>query len=69
MKRVNEASDLRFKISSFSGGSNCVAVARVPSGGIAVRHSKDHAPAACLVFTDDEWNAFTEGVKNGEFDL
>ncbi|KWW99000.1 hypothetical protein LI90_631 [Carbonactinospora thermoautotrophica] len=53
--------------SSFSGAqSDCVEVAPV-AGVIAVRDSKNpHGPK--LVFTHDEWTAFTSGVKAGEFD-
>ena len=48
------------------GDSSCVEVAPV-HGYIAVRDSKNpHGPK--LVFTHDEWTAFTSGVKAGEFD-
>ncbi len=56
--------------SSYSGtnGGNCVQVARNLPGVVAMRDSKDpHGPA--LIFTPDEWRAFTAGVKVGEFDL
>jgi hypothetical protein len=61
--------------SSYSGGNGgtCVEVAVLPgskegSGGrvIAVRDSKDPDGPA-LVFTCDEWEAFTVGVNDGEF--
>ena len=55
----------RFRISSFSGGGNCVEVAL--KGEVSVRHSR-RPDEAILVFTRDEWDAFVKGVKNGEFD-
>jgi hypothetical protein len=54
--------------SSFSfSNSNCVEVAGLPGSGIGVRDSKD-AEGPVLRFTPGEWNAFLEGVRNGEFD-
>lgn len=51
---------------SSTQGPNCVEVARV--GGVyAVRDSK-HPHGAPLVFDRDEWRAFLDGVKSGEFD-
>ncbi len=48
-------------------GGNCVEVARLEDGSCAVRDSKHpHGPA--LVFTPAEWQAFTAGVRDGEFD-
>ncbi len=35
---------------------------------IAVRDSKDRQ-GPVLIFTPDEWTAFTSGVRDGEFDL
>jgi hypothetical protein len=53
--------------SNGNGGNNCVEVAFLDTG-VAVRHSKErHAMA--LMFTADEWTAFVEGVKLGEFDM
>jgi len=53
---------------SGNNGGNCVEVARNLPGIVAVRDSKDpHGPK--LVFTPDEWRAFTAGVTAGEFDL
>lgn len=55
--------------SSFSNGTggNCVEVADLPDGGRAVRDSKDRSGPA-LIFTPAEWEAFTAGVRAGEFD-
>lgn len=47
---------------------NCVEVAELPSGEVAVRNSKDpNGPA--LVYTRAEIEAFVAGAKDGEFDL
>jgi hypothetical protein len=56
--------------SSYSNGSggNCVEVARNLPGIVAVRDSKNR-DGGTLVFTPDEWQAFTAGVQDGEFSL
>jgi len=55
--------------SSRSGGNgDCVEVAGNLAGIVAVRDSKDPHGAA-LVLTPAEWEAFTAGVQDGEFDL
>lgn len=46
---------------------NCVEVAFV-GGAVALRDSKDKA-GAVLLFTPQEWLAFVDGTKDGEFDL
>ena len=54
--------------SSLSGSGNaCVEVADLPTGGRAVRDSKNPSGPA-LTFTATEWVAFTAGVRAGEFD-
>lgn len=60
----------QWRKSSYSGsnGGGCVEVARNLPGAVAVRDSKDREGPA-LVFTADEWQAFTTGVRGGEFDL
>lgn len=55
-----------FRVSTFSGGGNCVAVGRRADGRVVVRQSKD--PEHELGFTADEWDAFVRGVKDGQFD-
>jgi hypothetical protein len=53
--------------SSFSGyQGNCVEVAQLDSGEVAVRNSRFPAGPA-LVFTPAEWTAFVNGVGSGEF--
>ena len=61
------ALDLDWVKSSFSGNnSNCVEVATLPDGRLAVRDSKnEHGPALC--FGSQGWDAFVAGVRAGEF--
>jgi uncharacterized protein DUF397 len=48
-------------------GGNCVEVARNLPGIVAVRDSKNpHGPK--LISTPAEWEAFTSGIRAGEFD-
>ncbi|MER6175560.1 DUF397 domain-containing protein [Streptosporangium sp. NPDC001681] len=60
---------LKWRKSTLSGtnNDNCVEVANLPSGGRAVRDSKD-PNGPMLSFTFDEWHGFIGGVRNGEFD-
>jgi hypothetical protein len=59
--------ELVFHKSSYSNGEgNCVEVADVPTGGTAVRDSKD-TRGPILRFTAGEWSAFIAGVDAGEF--
>jgi len=55
--------------SSFSGptGGNCVEIAFLDSGQIAVRNSRT-PDGPVLVFTGAEWDAFLRGARGGEFD-
>ncbi|MFI6587611.1 DUF397 domain-containing protein [Embleya sp. NPDC050493] len=51
--------------SNFEG--NCVEMAKLDDGGVAVRNSRSpHGPA--LVYTREEMIAFLAGAKTGEFD-
>jgi hypothetical protein len=60
-------SDLDFKVSGWCGNRRkCVQVAVKPEG-VALRDSKDPSKAT-LFFDHDEWKAFTQGVKSGDFD-
>ncbi|MEU7863459.1 DUF397 domain-containing protein [Nonomuraea sp. NPDC049141] len=49
-------------------GGNCVEVAPLTGGRVAVRDSKDRSRHA-LVFTEAEWAAFRDGMSKGEFDF
>ena len=51
-----------------ASANNCVEVAQDDHGNVLVRDSK-HPTAGHLTFTPDEWDAFTAGIKAGEFDL
>jgi len=51
---------------SFSNG-NCVEVANLSEGGVAVRNSRD-PEGPVLRFTPDEWRAFIGDARLGEFD-
>lgn len=59
---------LVWRKSSFSNdqGDECVEVARLADGGMAVRDSKDPS-GAVLRFTPGEWTAFVKGANAGEF--
>jgi hypothetical protein len=62
------------KSSRSTQNGSCVEVAVAVTGSetsgrvIAVRDSKDPGGPE-LIFTPGEWEAFTTGVKDGEFDL
>ena len=47
-------------------GGNCVEVAFLPAGEVAMRNSRQPDGAA-LVFTPAEWDAFISGARDGEF--
>ena len=66
--RVNLANAVWQK-SSRSGpySDNCVEIAFV-DGAIAMRDSKQ-PDGPVLLFTAEEWDAFVEGAKDGEFDV
>jgi hypothetical protein len=46
---------------------DCVELARLPAGGVAVRNSRDPCGPA-LIYTRAEVEAFLRGAKAGEFD-
>jgi Domain of unknown function (DUF397) len=56
--------------SSYSSGNGgqCVEVTPDLPGLVAMRDSKDRG-GPVLAFSPDEWQAFTAGVRSGEFDL
>ena len=59
-----------FKCSSFTPEDPyvaCVAVKR-GNGNVQVRDTKD-AVDVTLTFSSEEWKAFIQGAKNGEFDI
>jgi hypothetical protein len=57
-----------FRKAGDSDTGGCVEVAGLPSGGVAVRDTKDR-DGGTQTYTDHEWACFIKGVKRGEFDL
>jgi hypothetical protein len=55
------------KASASATNGNCVELALLPEGGVAVRDSKDKS-GSVLCFTQAEWAAFVAGMAAGEFD-
>jgi hypothetical protein len=53
--------------SSHSANNGCVEVAHVHDGWTLVRNSRIRQ-GATLAFSAEEWTAFTQGVRGGEFD-
>jgi hypothetical protein len=47
-------------------GGNCVEVAFLPGGDVALRNSRDTGGPA-LIFTAAEWRAFVGGVTDSDF--
>ncbi|MFF0608050.1 DUF397 domain-containing protein [Nocardia tengchongensis] len=55
-----------FKSTYSQAQGECVEVAFLDSGRVGVRDSKNPTSPA-LTFTPGEWDAFTLGVKDGDF--
>jgi hypothetical protein len=55
----------QFRTSTFCSGGACVEVGHSPDG-VILRDTKDRSHE--LQFSDAEWGAFVECVKNGDFD-
>jgi hypothetical protein len=47
-------------------GGNCVEIAFLHSGEVAMRNSR-HPDGPALIFTAAEWDAFLGGAADGEF--
>ncbi|MCM6772108.1 DUF397 domain-containing protein [Nocardia sp. CDC159] len=63
-----QPSGLAWRKSTFSNPSgNCVELADMPNGLVAMRNSRD-PEGAVLVYTRPEIDAFLRGAKGGEFD-
>lgn len=65
---ADELPDVMWRKSHASNPSgDCVEVAELAGGGVAVRNSRDpHGPV--LIYTRAEIAAFVRGAKHGEFD-
>ncbi|WP_328842878.1 DUF397 domain-containing protein [Streptomyces sp. NBC_00258] len=55
------------KSTASQGAGNCVEVACLPDGRVALRNSR-HPGGPALVYTREELAAFVAGARNGEFD-
>ncbi|HEU5159553.1 MAG TPA: DUF397 domain-containing protein [Streptosporangiaceae bacterium] len=68
MSLVSHLSGLAWQKSRRSNPSgNCVEMAELPDGDIAIRNSRDpHGPV--LVYSRAEIEAFIGGAKDGDFD-
>lgn len=68
VRSADELAGAAWRKSSHSGyNGNCVELAALDGGEVAVRNSRDpHGPA--LVYTRAEIAAFLAGAKDGEFD-
>jgi hypothetical protein len=64
----NDSMKWRKSSYSASNGGACVEVASNLPGIVAVRDSKDRSGPA-LGFTPDDWRAFVQGIKRGEFNV
>jgi Domain of unknown function (DUF397) len=66
--KASELGDVCWRKSTASNPSgDCVEVAALADGSVAVRNSRDAAGPA-LIYTRAEISAFLAGVRNGEFD-
>ncbi|MCY7341345.1 MAG: DUF397 domain-containing protein [Pseudonocardia sp.] len=61
------AADTWRKASFSAANGGCVEVSTIP-GWIGVRDTKLGPGSPVLAFTPSEWDAFTKGVRGGEFD-
>jgi len=65
---LTELTGARWVKSSYSGptGGNCVEVALLAGGRVAVRNSR-HPSGPALMFSAGEWDAFIGGASDGQF--
>jgi hypothetical protein len=62
-----DRNSLEWRIARKSSGGNCIEVAAAAGGMIAVRHSR-RPSGELILYTVAEFDAFVDGIKNGEFD-
>jgi hypothetical protein len=65
--RATEIEGAVWRKSRRSSMGNCVELAPLPDGGVAVRNSR-HPDGPALVYTREEMVAFLRGARDGEFD-
>ncbi|MER6915109.1 DUF397 domain-containing protein [Streptomyces sp. NPDC000594] len=66
--RASELTTAAWTKSSHSNATgNCVELAKLPDGSIALRNSRDPQGPA-LIYTPDEIAAFVAGARSGDFD-
>jgi hypothetical protein len=65
---ATDLTDAQWVKSRHSGptGGNCVEVASLADGAVAVRNSR-HPAGPTLIFSAPEWDAFVGGIKDGDF--
>lgn len=66
-QKVDEEGFATSSVTYITNRRTCVSV-KVGDDGIHVRNTEDISKNT-LVFSPDEWKAFIEGAKMGEFDL
>jgi Domain of unknown function (DUF397) len=65
---IRPATALSWTKSSLShANGNCVEVADLPDGKVGLRNSRD-VSGPVLQIQPEEWRAFLNGARNGEFD-
>nr|WP_107064556.1 DUF397 domain-containing protein [Streptomyces sp. NRRL S-118] len=67
MRSSSLASAAWIKSSHSNATGNCVEMAALPDGRVAVRNSRDPEGPA-LVYTREEIAAFVAGARDGDFD-
>jgi hypothetical protein len=66
MLQINQ-SKLVWTKSSYCESSGCIEVAKLQNGDVLLRDSKQ-ADGPVLQYTPQEWRAFLDGAKDGQFD-
>lgn len=66
-KRDIDTSGATWLRAGTAGAGSSVEVAMLPEGHVALRDGKN-PDGPVLIFTPSEWEAFTAGVHDGEFD-
>ncbi|WP_055481766.1 DUF397 domain-containing protein [Sphaerimonospora sp. CA-214678] len=65
---ANDLTGVTWRKSAHSNSTgNCVELAELPDGSVAVRNSR-YPEGPALIYTRDEIRALVLGVKDGEFD-